>query len=205
MLYQSRRGSSVALCWTQCAKTTVQGDRQVYHTITDVRSTIIVLLHFTRPTGVGSLELTAESVRPREKSFIRPISQIANEVGSSNPRMTSEVRKCPKMRFFALFGPDAGRVVKNEPLWKCAQSPSGPTLERANSYIGHITLIFWKNPFFGIFSKKIFTRRYLVSLMTKEGHFYSSTTGWTIRSDQFVRIFSESSVRPATKSKVRNT
>ena len=79
---------------------TVHGDRQVYHTITDVRSTIIVILYFSIATGVGSLELTAKTKRPREKSFIRPISQIANEVGSPNPRMTSEVRKCLKRRFF---------------------------------------------------------------------------------------------------------
>ena len=64
------------LLWTQCAKTTVQGDRQVYLTITDVRSTIIVLLQFAIPTGVGSLELTAKSVRPREKSFISAISRF---------------------------------------------------------------------------------------------------------------------------------
>ena len=102
--YHSRRGSSVASTLDAVRGKTVQGDRQVYHTITDVRSTIIVLLQFAIPTGVGSLELTAKSVRPKEKSFIRPISQIANEVGSSNPRMTSEVRKCPKIWFFALFG-----------------------------------------------------------------------------------------------------
>ena len=142
LIYQSRRGSSVALCWTQCAKTTVQRDRQVYHTITDVRSTIIVLLHFTRPTGVGSLELRAKSVRPREKSFIRPISQTANEVGSSNPRMTSKVRKCPKMRFFALF-----YLMKVEWLkmnhYENVRNPQADQPWKGQTPIfGHITLIF---------------------------------------------------------------
>ena len=90
---------------------------------------------------------------------------------------------------FCAFRTDAGRVVKNEPLWKCAQSSSGPTLRRANSYIGHITPIFGKNPFFGVFSTKKFTRRYLVPLMTKEGLFYNFTTGHKIRSEQFVDFF----------------
>ena len=71
-------------------------------------------------------------------------------------------------RFFAICGKGKG-VVKNEPLWKCAQSPGGPTLWKKIPIEagGTFTLIFWKNLFFGIFSKKIFNSRYLVSVDTK--------------------------------------
>ena len=49
LIYQSRRrGSSVALNSGRCARNDGPGDRPEYHTITDVRSIIIVILYFTR-------------------------------------------------------------------------------------------------------------------------------------------------------------
>ena len=63
------------LLWTLCAKRRSGGPSR-NHTITDVRSAIIVPLYFSIATGVGSLELTAKSVRPREKSFISAISRF---------------------------------------------------------------------------------------------------------------------------------
>ena len=86
----------------------------VYHTILFMRSIIfIAFCTFIELYAQEVWNATAKTVRPREKSFIRPIRQIANKVGSSNPRMTSEVRKCPKRRFFAdiFFQQHRSKVV----------------------------------------------------------------------------------------------
>ena len=82
-------------------------------------------LYFYRAIRTGNLAGGAETKRPREKSFIRVISQIENAAKKSSTRVTSEVRKCPKTHFCRFwFLPNSvfcdlrksyGVVTKNDP------------------------------------------------------------------------------------------
>ena len=64
---------------------TVHGDRQVYHTITDVRSILIIIFRtfITQPPN-QNLAPAAKTVRPGEKSFISPISRFQNATQKEN-------------------------------------------------------------------------------------------------------------------------
>ena len=94
-----------------------------YHTITDVRSVIIVLLslYYTQP-AIQTWGLTAKTVRPREKSFINAISRFQYPAQKKN---MNDVR-CQEMsentllsflifakfEFFAICGKTKGGLEK---------------------------------------------------------------------------------------------
>ena len=73
------------------------GGRHASPTELKMRSVIIAIsVNFATFPANQSFRPTAESMRPRAKSFIRPISQIEANRQKFSLSMTSEVRKCPK-------------------------------------------------------------------------------------------------------------
>ena len=144
------------LLWTQCAKRRSRGPSR-NHTITDVRSAIIVPLYFSIATGVGSLELTAKSVRPREKSFISAISRFQYEALKKNMNDVrgQEMSENTLLSFvifpkisFLRFAENLRGGWKKWPISACAHSTRGPTLKIFfNSKFGGY-FFFRKNRFF---------------------------------------------------------
>ena len=73
------------------------GGRHASPTELKMRSRITTFsVNFSAFPAKQSLQLLAKSVRPRAKSFIRPISEIGANAKKCYHWMTSEVRKCPK-------------------------------------------------------------------------------------------------------------
>ena len=73
------------------------GGRHASPTELKMRSGITTIsVNFPTFPANQSFRPTAESMRPRAKSFIRPISQIEANRQKFSLSMTSEVRKCPK-------------------------------------------------------------------------------------------------------------
>ena len=73
------------------------GGRHATPTELKMRSGITTIsVNFPTFPANQSFRPTAESMRPRAKSFIRPISQIEANRQKFSLSMTSEVRKCPK-------------------------------------------------------------------------------------------------------------
>ena len=73
------------------------GGRHASPTELKMRSRITTFsVNFATFPAKPSLQLLAKSVRPRAKSFIRPISEIGANAKKCYHWMTSEVRKCPK-------------------------------------------------------------------------------------------------------------
>ena len=73
------------------------GGRHASPTELKMRSGITTFsVNFSAFPAKQSLQLLAKSVRPRAKSFIRPISEIGANAKKCYHWMTSEVRKCPK-------------------------------------------------------------------------------------------------------------
>ena len=73
------------------------GGRHASPTELKMRSRITTIsVNFSAFPAKQSLQLLAKSVRPRAKSFIRPISEIGANAKKCYHWMTSEVRKCPK-------------------------------------------------------------------------------------------------------------
>ena len=73
------------------------GGRHASPTELKMRSGITTIsVNFPTFPAKPSLQLLAKSVRPRAKSFIRPISEIGANAKKCYHWMTSEVRKCPK-------------------------------------------------------------------------------------------------------------
>ena len=73
------------------------GGRHASPTELKMRSGITTIsVNFPTFPANQSLQLLAKSVRPRAKSFIRPISEIGANAKKCYHWMTSEVRKCPK-------------------------------------------------------------------------------------------------------------
>ena len=73
------------------------GGRHASPTELKMRSRITTFsVNFSAFPAKPSLQLLAKSVRPRAKSFIRPISEIGANAKKCYHWMTSEVRKCPK-------------------------------------------------------------------------------------------------------------
>ena len=73
------------------------GGRHATPTELKMRSGITTIsVNFSAFPANQSFQPTAESMRPRAKSFIRPISQIEANRQKFSLSMTSEVRKCPK-------------------------------------------------------------------------------------------------------------
>ena len=73
------------------------GGRHATPTELKMRSGITTIsVNFSAFPAKQSFRTTAESMRPRAKSFIRSISQIEANRQKFSLSMTSEVRKCPK-------------------------------------------------------------------------------------------------------------
>ena len=111
------------------------GGRHASPTELKMRSGITTIsVNFATFPANQSFRTTAESMRPRAKSFIRSISQIEANRQKFSLSMTSEVRKCPKSAKsgrksgFLLGAVKRGGVGVWNVQMKCAQWLCGSNL-----------------------------------------------------------------------------
>ena len=151
-----------------------------------------------------SLQLLAKSVRPRAKSFIRPISEIGANAKKCYHWMTSEVRKCPKS---AKSDRNSGfllRVVKRRGVgvWnvkmECAHGSGGSNSSLRNDAQWRLHLHFWKITI--LFQKSISRSNNNSKKRSIYGKNRNRNALWKI-----FWISSISLVWRITKSKLRNT
>ena len=98
------------------------GGRHASPTELKMRSVIIAIsVNFATSPANQSFRPTAESMRPRAKSFIRSISQIEANRQKFSLSMTSEVRKCLKMAKSGQKGPKFFPFLPGFGVsgWKC--------------------------------------------------------------------------------------
>ena len=109
------------------------GGRHATPTELKMRSRITTFsVNFSAFPANQSFRTTAESMRPRAKSFIRSISQIEANRQKFSLSMTSEVRKCPK----------SAKSDRNSDVFARAVERRGKTA------LLDLTFIFEKNRFF---------------------------------------------------------
>ena len=131
------------------------GGRHASPTELKMRSGITTIsVNFPTFPANQSFRPTAESMRPRAKSFIRPISQIEANRQKFSLSMTSEVRKCPKSvesdRNSGFLHLDIERqgCIRCDVKTKDAHARCGSTVEIFFTQLGDLTFIFEKNRFF---------------------------------------------------------
>ena len=148
---KNNSATRVSRCYSGRKRRGWPGGRHASPTELKMRSGITTIsVNFPTFPANQSFRPTAESMRPRAKSFIRPISQIEANRQKFSLSMTSEVRKCPKSAksdrnsdVFARAVERGGETFCNVKL-KCAHRSGGwKWLVRNDPQRGH-HLHFWE-------------------------------------------------------------
>ena len=181
------------------------GGRHASPTELKMRSRITTFsVNFSAFPAKQSLQLLAKSVRPRAKSFIRPISEIGANAKKCYHWMTSEVRKCPKSaKSDRNSGFLLGVVKRREVTYcnvkmKCAHGSGGSNLLLRNDSPWRHHLHFWEIMIF--FQQSISRSKNNSGKLSINNRNPRKVALWTIFYIAFIL-----SVWRITKSKLRNT